>query len=121
VAYQASPRAKPGEGASVAETKTAWASARIRAGVPNILIHDLRRTAVRNMVRTGIPEKTAMLISGHKTRSMFDRYTIIDERDIELAGQKLEAFEALEKEVRAKVRAAEEKRVQEAAGNAYKV
>ena len=73
------------------------------------------------MVRAGIPEKTAMLISGHKTRNMFDRYTIIDERDIELAGQRLEAFENHEREVRAKVRAAEEKRAQEAAGNAYKV
>ena len=73
------------------------------------------------MVRAGIAEKTAMLISGHKTRSMFDRYTIIDERDIELAGQRMEAFETREKEVRAKVRAAEEKRAQEAAGNGYKI
>ena len=122
VAYEIAPKTKPGERTSVKGTKTAWNSARIRAGVPDILIHDLRRTAVRNMVRAGIPEKTAMLISGHKTRSMFDRYTIIDEKDIELAGQKLEAFENLEKEVRAKVRAVEEKTAGEAeAGNAYNV
>lgn len=42
---------------------------------------------VRNMMRAGIGEKQAMLISGHKTRSMFDTYQIIDERDVEMAGK----------------------------------
>jgi hypothetical protein len=44
------------------------------------------------MIRAGIPEKQAMRISGHKTRSMFDRYDITDERDIQLAGQKLARY-----------------------------
>jgi integrase len=79
-------------GASVSETKTAWNSARVRAGVPDALIHDLRRTAVRNMLAAGLNEKMAMMISGHKTRFMIDRYQIIDERDIELAGQKMAAY-----------------------------
>jgi len=76
-------------GEGISEVKTAWNKARVRAKVPTLLVHDLRRTAVRNMIRAGIPEKQAMRISGHKSRSMFDRYDITDERDIQIAGQKL--------------------------------
>jgi len=72
--------------------KTAWNKARLRAKVPGLLVHDLRRTAVRNMIRAGIPEKQAMRISGHKSRSIFDRYDITDERDIKIAGQKLALY-----------------------------
>jgi integrase len=80
------------KGRGIKEVKTAWNKARKRAGLPEVLIHDLRRTAVRNMIRAGISEKTARLISGHKSRSIFERYDITDERDVQAAGQRLAIY-----------------------------
>ena len=64
-----------------------WHRAIAKAGCSGRLPYDLRRTAVRNLIRAGVDATVARSISGHKTRSMFQRYNITDERDVERAFQ----------------------------------
>ncbi|MGE0821761.1 MAG: tyrosine-type recombinase/integrase [Candidatus Binatia bacterium] len=88
-AYPECPWVFPRYGKPVEKGNRSWNRACREAGLVGKIPHDFRRTAVRNMVRAGIPERVAMQMSGHKTRSVFDRYHIVSDGDLREAAQKL--------------------------------
>jgi integrase len=80
------------DGEPIEGFKRSWKTACRKAGCPGRLIHDFRRTAVRNLVRAGISEGVAMKMTGHVTRSVFERYNITSEADLAEAGRRLQVF-----------------------------
>src|SRR5262245_25757595 len=77
------------KGHQIAWHYQAWHTACEKAGLSGRLLHDLRRSAARNLIRAGVSERTAMTITGHATRSIFDRYHIVSSSDQVEAVKKL--------------------------------
>lgn len=77
-------------GQPIGDFRKVWKPACNVAGVPGLLFHDLRRSAIRNMERAGIPRNVAMAISGHRTESVYSRYDIVSPRDMQDARGRME-------------------------------
>jgi integrase len=89
-----------GDGRPVGDFRKAWATACSEAKMPGILFHDLRRSAVRNLDRSGVGQAVAMKITGHKTISVYQRYRIVSESDLRDALERTQAAIASSKERR---------------------
>ncbi len=81
-------------GEQIRSFKGSWKAAVKRAGDPDLLFHDFRRSGIRNLKGSGVSDSVAIKISRHKTDSVFRRYDIVDEADLSDAADKIRAFRA---------------------------
>ena len=79
-------------GIRVVDYRDAWGRAVKLAGLEGLMFHDLRRSAVRNMLDAGMDESKVMRIIGHKTRSMIDRYRTVSVKDVAQAGDQINRY-----------------------------
>ena len=79
-------------GRPIKSLRRAWMRACRDAGRPGLLLHDLRRSAVRNLERAGVSCSVAMKLTGHKTEAVYRRDAIVAESDLRDAGTKLAAM-----------------------------
>src|SRR5207253_1757489 len=79
-------------GQPLLDFRGSWDSAVKRAGLDDLEFHDLRRSGVRNLSRSGVPEAVIMAITGHRTRAMFDRYNVVSEEDLGDAAKRVKAY-----------------------------
>ena len=85
-------------GTPVRDFGKSWATAAKRAGFEGCLFHDLRRSAARNLIRSGVAQAVAMRITGHETPSMFTRYNITSEDDLRDAIEKVTKYNQAEQQ-----------------------
>jgi integrase len=78
------------DGERIKDFRKAWESACVKAGVPGRILHDFRRTAVRNLERDGVSRSAAMAMVGHKTESIYRRYAIVDAGALRDAAAKID-------------------------------
>ena len=78
---------RDGQPLGIGAIRSAWRRATKPAGLAGRLVHDLRRTAARDFRRAGVSEGEVMKLCGWETRSMFDRYNVIDEQDLAARSQ----------------------------------
>ena len=88
------------EGARIKHFRRSWLSACKATGLPGRIPHDFRRTAVRNLERSGVSRSAAMKMVGHKTESIYRRYAIVNESDLRRAGEQLAVLHKREGQTR---------------------
>jgi integrase len=89
-----------GEGNPILAYDDEWARARAAAGLTGALVHDFRRTAVRNLERAGVSRSVAMKLTGHKTEAVYRRYAITSAADLSEGVAKLAALHGASSEAR---------------------